>query len=39
VVVTLSMIMQSVSVELDIGDVEPVKPWHLRPTAVTSLIA
>jgi transcription antitermination factor NusG len=39
VVVTLSMIMQSVSVELDISDVEPVKPWHLRPNAVTSLIA
>jgi Transcription antiterminator len=39
VIVTLSMIMQSVSVELDIGDVEPVKPWHLRPTEFASLTA
>ena len=39
VIVTLSMIMQSVSVELDISDVEPVKPWHLRPTEFASLTA
>ena len=39
VVVTLSMIMQSVSVELDITDVEPVKAWRSRPTAISSLVA